>query len=581
MSLSVLQLNALNALMAGPCLAPVALPAVTGFGREIIPNLDADISPANTARISQLVESAKPYLDTVESRSYKVSGFPVTFQPLPVYLSAYIPVWRSTVLFFNDNQNKFCSLLNVVRGYIDQSNEILGAAANSNTVAKKLSFRSPDFVATAGITALTSDLSAYRQDLINLGNALSFKYLESFGDPASFIQTVLEAASGLPAVLLDRLVASGLSRSTILTNSYSVADKGLIYRTLLAINGADLGLLLSILRVRTAGLETAADLLDPKKLFPLSFSSFAKAANFSVPKSAQYLFSILPESVVLRTVEFRTNALQTNNIISLTPEKLASVVANLALTGASIPTGNLATIPVVESALGTGTGRGNRYRLVDGLGSLVGHNLLVEIAQLNALVLDVPVALRANFDSLGLIMAAPDPEIPELSTDPLTPQVAAFEVVGSSIIASAVSTLGINQYATSFEARNAEVTRLLNDIEPEWNSYTITHGDKLSAAHEAYLTITSQLAREHALRYRAEEEGGYSIVESTRATNSNLVSFVKSLHEFGANPEYQEFVGKLTSNQYIIGCLREGKNIKALQAAGINNSILVSSTPSG
>jgi hypothetical protein len=84
---------------------------------------------------------------------------------------------------------------------------------------------------------------------------------------------------GLVPGVIGALNDSGISTETI----NSLKDKNvewqdtqqyLAYRAMLTVTGDDLQQVLDILDVTTTGIETMADLLNPVKLFPRSFTTF-------------------------------------------------------------------------------------------------------------------------------------------------------------------------------------------------------------------------------------------------------------------------------------------------------------------
>jgi hypothetical protein len=137
---------------------------------------------------------------------------------------------------------------------------------------------------------VNSDLGPFGTDLANQGQLTDLGNLELYGTPAGLIQQITKVAGISNAVvpaLQSAFTAAGLSLQNIqdLVNNNRISlfrPDGLTdnefdqlqlqaYYAMNMIMGDDLAQILSILGVATPDIDTLADLLDPIKVFPLSY----------------------------------------------------------------------------------------------------------------------------------------------------------------------------------------------------------------------------------------------------------------------------------------------------------------------
>jgi hypothetical protein len=152
---------------------------------------------------------------------------------------------------------------------------------------------------TADLTGVNLATRTFGQDLINLGKALDLKTLYTFGLPSNLLTTI-KSVNGLTASLRVALIASGLSTEEInqATDNINVttAQQQKIYGSFLIITGTDLSEILISLNCNTVGLETLADLLNPKKMFPNSYQSLTvpvyNATGASQPTNSKTYYPI-------------------------------------------------------------------------------------------------------------------------------------------------------------------------------------------------------------------------------------------------------------------------------------------------
>ena len=157
--------------------------------------------------------------------------------------------------------------------YISQSNQSIMTLQNSLDFLTG-TYSNMNDLTTADITGVSLSTPDFGKDLINLGKALDLKTISTFGLPSNLLATI-KNANGLSTSLRIALLASGLTISEIdqATSNINVTpnQQQLIYGAFLIIVGVDLIEILISLNCKTVGLYTLADLLDPSKMFPISY----------------------------------------------------------------------------------------------------------------------------------------------------------------------------------------------------------------------------------------------------------------------------------------------------------------------
>lgn len=169
----------------------------------------------------------------------------------------------------------FLSSFVTLTGYTQSTNASINAISNSTTQLAS-SYSNINDLMTGQITGVNLATGAFGQDLIKLGKALSLFTISHFGLPSNLLQT-LQQNNAINQSLSLALLASGLTTSEIqnistgLTTA-TISQEQKIYGAFLIIVGPDLTDVLVPLNCKLK-LDTLADLLNVKKLFPTSYTS--------------------------------------------------------------------------------------------------------------------------------------------------------------------------------------------------------------------------------------------------------------------------------------------------------------------
>lgn len=182
-------------------------------------------------------------------------------------------------------------------GFIEYSNDAILPIDNSKDFYDG-TFSNMNDLITADVTNVSLALKEWGQDLIRLGKAIDLSTIDSFGVPSNLLAT-LAKYNGITKDLSLAIIAAGIPTNelgTILGNiaQPTVEQERKLYAAFVLTVGDALKEILISLNCATLGLESLADLLDPKKLFPNSYQSL------TVPLYADN--NTTPTTVVNQTV---------------------------------------------------------------------------------------------------------------------------------------------------------------------------------------------------------------------------------------------------------------------------------------
>jgi hypothetical protein len=188
---------------------------------------------------------------------------------------------------------KFAQAFGAAQGYISLTNGIINSAVNVNSD----DYLGPTFISmndtiSGDVAKVNLAFPAFGADLANIGCAVKFTRVDRIGTPASLLQNLAECGNminGSTPCVTTALQRQGLSDQNIadlvnnnvqslfnpngLTqNQFDVLQR-LAYPALLSVTGDCLTQVLEILDCTTPNIATMADLLNPVKLYPTSFSS--------------------------------------------------------------------------------------------------------------------------------------------------------------------------------------------------------------------------------------------------------------------------------------------------------------------
>jgi hypothetical protein len=281
--LTPLQLNAGAGLLQNQGLAPNAelVTVIADYNSTalIAPLLDTItvaktgniLSPGNLDTLETLASATCPALSNSVPDNYP--SLPVSNDPPG--LTGVLTDTANTYMG-NGDLSKFVQALSIADGYASQTNTFVNSAVNSQTYLGG-TFTTTNDMITGDITTVNLATPTFAQDLANLGNLIDLNNLDNLGTPLALVQRIVAIVGNVP-VLSVYFIEQGVPGDVVINlnnPTVSVTDsvQKLMYEAMLRITGEDLAQILRVIGVTTTGIATMADLLNPLRLFPLSFQS--------------------------------------------------------------------------------------------------------------------------------------------------------------------------------------------------------------------------------------------------------------------------------------------------------------------
>jgi len=338
--------------------------------------------------------------------------------------------------------------------FVEYSNAAITAVQNSKTYLDGTYSNMNDLI-SADILGVNLSAKMFGLDLIDIGKAIDLSSIDSFGLPSKLLVSLQKYNAITPSLTLA-LLSSGLSQAEVNTilasGTPTVEQETKIYGAFTIIADQDLIDILVPLNCKIA-LNTLADLLNVKKMFPRSYSSMTvpvynttfsnanskiyypiyvgsalnpnltsapvmSAVGTIIPTSmppevtsvtnpvftpqepfigfGSYLFTIIPTDIGIAAGAFSVSMLQIKNILSVPIEKFAQSVINLetinglAVNGSSVPA-HLPLIMPGSNLIALGSGPQGTYTMSNFFGCMSGLPYSVaRIQEITAMVRDVP-----------------------------------------------------------------------------------------------------------------------------------------------------------------------------------------------
>lgn len=170
----------------------------------------------------------------------------------------------------------FLSSFSSASGFAQTNNQTIIAVEKSSTFLKGTYSNMNDLI-TGDITGVNLATVEFGNDLINLGRAINLNKIKSFGIPSVLLLNLNENNALTQSVVLA-ILASGIEPSDLsqILDGNLVANidqQRKLYGAFSLIVGNDLKDVLTPLNCITNSLNSLADLLDVKKIFPTSFQT--------------------------------------------------------------------------------------------------------------------------------------------------------------------------------------------------------------------------------------------------------------------------------------------------------------------
>ena len=382
--------------------------------------------PANTGDPTSLALQAKSWNPYTDANPYYPEITSWGYIRLLALQGRHEANYNDTFKLTNEYRDFLGSWMTAY-AFVEYSNEAILASDNSKTFLAG-TYSNMNDLSSADVAGVSLALPAFGQDFITSGKAIDLKTISTFGIPSNLLMTLQRYNAVTNSVSLA-LLATGLAStevSDILGNVNPVthAQEQLLYSAFTIITGQDLADVCIPLNCKTAGLNSLADLLNPQKLFPNSYTSLTVPIYNAVPTPTNsktyypiyegarvsarlmsmvgvdfgsYLHGIMPDDISVACGAFGATMQQIRNISSVPVEKFAQVVGHIETTK-GLPLVNGTTVPVnlpmangATSLISLGSGPQGTYTMSDFFGAMSGlpYNV-TRIQNIMSMVRDVP-----------------------------------------------------------------------------------------------------------------------------------------------------------------------------------------------
>lgn len=525
----------------------------------------------------------------------------------PVYALTNVISLNANSIIDQNDLSKFCQAFMAAQGYVSQSNATLNSVKNSAILGETFSAANGgmDNLTTGGFNQVCSDLQLLSADLVKLGKLINFKYLDYLGFPSELLAQMGRVSGSILPSISSVMLDAGFTDAQIKAfatgkNDLDAQAQQKLYLLMQSITGTTLSQVLLILGVTTTGISTMADLLNPVKILPTCYSKLLcpspaglvkiyltpqpPAVNTSLVSvvdnseveaytgpnnvtSYNTLKSIIPSDQALANKALAQGFQQIKNIdkssLVTLSKALAAVEPNTGLTKV-----NSLTQPVPASVgtfykqqLGTGSGPDGTLLLTDVIGSitnpLFSQGLTNVTVTLNSINLS---SLTSIYSYMANTIAGDynDPEPATTITIPSGPAAGTYNNIDDAFTNGL--TPAANTIINNIVANNSSSVTSTNTI---WNN--MVNAIKVEISNQS----------------KAQIDFGQLQPNSTSST----MSFATNLHDYGvdisAGGPNQILTALANTNslsgQCVISSLREGRNLVALNNAGISLDTQLSS----
>lgn len=532
---------------------------------------------------------------------------------------------------------RFCQGFMAVQGYLNTVNQFINSSVNVQTYLGP-TFTDLNALITNNISNVNSNFEGYSNDLFQQGQLWNPANMVYYGTPAGLLQQLASVGrfkGGFFGSLQTSLLAQGLTAADIqqilrgqeqLTSTQFNTLQQLAYLAMTQVKGDTLDQVMAILDVTLPNITTMADLLDPVKTYPRSYSTL------QVPAGATWQPVFNPDTSVNLALAPVLNAVLPaasgcDELAKVIPPSQA--VANKAIQiGLQQITGlPLTSVPeLAQTVQGLASQQWdptNTY-LANEVVNWGSPNFTVYQAQQN-----VPVGIditNTNYwlpTTLGGLNTLTGLPLLEAQTTPVASSVSSYfatsqatgsgvngtittcDVLGLAIdnsdfaaqLAIVLTNINSLQSAGALASLNTAYTNIASAINDAAVLTQITNANAAIAAIVANPTYATQVsALNTAWTYMASilsQEKTYQTLASIDYFNlqageqGSVMGFVQQLPQYGLQVEncgacdFLEQVADTTTlgGQAIVGAMREGRNNQRLGTSQLGQNLQPSSDP--
>lgn len=551
--------------------------------------------------------------------------------------------------------SKLITVLNLAEAYTSQVNEYVNAANNATEPLSSAHWNM-NLQTTNGLSGVNIDFINFGSDLVKSGYVIDFTELANLGNPGLLLSTIKQYGglylvtrvlnryglslnlvldpdriSQVIAVLseppgtyisttgqgysyadvqeapliVDRTLQPSSSAVDVSRSKYGLtpAQQKLVYRILQLVVDDDLELLKGLLAVTTDDIKTAADLLDPKKLFPNSYRTltvpvaagyktvYVDAAGTTNPLLQNFglrLDQILPTDIAIANDALSRSLLQVKSIFDTNPIDLGNIFAqietNKGLTDILSFTQPVpaSVVTFYQSGVDNGSGANGEILIVDVIGSVAGHNITAAWQQLNSTIqtLETAGSLNTIYRDSGATSSSTGVfrvmkyALAGAYTSGVGPYTATIPV---GVYGAGTYDNGGAGYITIVDLMNAifsgagALPGLISIANGVITSLASTYSTQSALCNTLMSQVADQMISEYTHQTNANIE--FAEIASSRST---VLSFGQSLYNYaqdtsvGGMAYFLENISNISTlgGQATIAAMREARNYQRLQALG-------------
>jgi hypothetical protein len=454
--------------------------------------------------------------------------------------------------------NDFIHSINVCESKKNQMNNVISALGNSVDYLDGVFSNMNDLI-TGDITGVSLSTFYWGQDLVASGRVVDLSMIDSFGNPQSLLMIIYKNQALTKALNLA-LLSAGFTTTDVQNFCNGIPATNdqlkLMYGAFSVILGQDLIDICIPLNCQIPSLQTLADLLNPRRLFPNSYTSLTYPVYNSTPlptNSKTYyliytgqevnvlndigigdrLLNVIPTDVAYAADAFSRSMMQIRNIQSANIEKFSQVVKNLenttgltGVSGTNVPT-NSSSAQAAINVLSKGTGPNGTYTSCNFFGSMT--NSYYNWKELRDLINTCSTTTLANkYISIYNLLS------------------------------------GVGPYTG--------LQTLINDANTEITSIYDNNNSNALKLNEIYNDFGTKLNAEQTARTMAIPN-----VTELISTDDDVIAFIDNLDQYAVDTKTQgasqvlEDISDITveGGNYLIAAMREARNAKRMGLAGL------------
>lgn len=507
----------------------------------------------------------------------------------------------------NGNVTVFAQVFSAAQGYVTTTNDYINTSINSQTYLGS-TFTTMNSLITGNLSDATLATGTFGADLAQLGQLIDLNNLGNLGSPAALFRQLVTLTNITPGIRAA-LIQAGLDEASIdnLTDPNINVDTNvqrLAYIGMQNITGTALEQVVAVFGVTTANITTMADLLNPVKIFPNSFPSLtvrtynqdatsvlraiydnnqgvvnSKLLTYlpqyvlvlAAPGTITYerLRLIIPPDQALANKAIQVSLQQIKNISTLSLAQLAAAFSNMETTR------DLPAISALQQAVpasvaayysstyATGSGPNGTLVLTDLLGAAVGVPFTSDLTNVTTTI--------NSMTTEGILGTLTVTYVRMKDT------VDGVYNVGNTVVIPAGP--GAGTYGNVDLALSALISDASNTVSGIQSSYPTQSANLNTNFTDMAASIVSENTN--------LSLASIDIANLLTTGRGPVMSFVQSLPNYGVNTEengpsqFLETVADLNTQggQAIVACLREGRNIAALNAVNVGVDTNIPATP--